>query len=247
MTQATSFGPVAPFYDDLMKVVPYRMWVGYYLLLLSQIDAHPRRMLDVCCGTGAMCQLLTQEGFELTGFDLSPDMIRIAQAKARKKLLKIRYEVADAADFDLGDTFPAAFSFFDSLNNIVEPDRFRSAMRCVARHLEPGGSFIFDLNTAYAFEQRMFDQQETGDRSKLRYKWVGDWDAGTRVITVHMTFWHEDQEFEETHVQRAYSDAEVREAMEAAGFGDVHAYASYTLDPPKAKSDRVHYVCIKRG
>src|SRR3569832_215507 len=108
-----SFGPVAPFYDELMKPVPYRMWVGYYLLLLAHQNVHPRNILDVCCGTGNMCELLSQEGFTMEGFDLSPDMIQVARHKARKKHLKIRYECMDASTFEMGETYDAALSFFD--------------------------------------------------------------------------------------------------------------------------------------
>jgi ubiquinone/menaquinone biosynthesis C-methylase UbiE len=240
-----SFGPVAPYYDELMRVVPYRMWTSYYLLLLSVQNVVPKSVLDVCCGTGTMCEMLANEGFEMEGLDLSWGMIEEARRKAKKKGLDIRYEVADAATFEMGRTYGAALSFFDSLNNIIEPAKFQSAFHRVAAHLPPGGSFIFDLNTAYAFEARLFDQQDLRERSKLRYKWQGEWDAEARIITVRMIFWMNGEMFEETHVQRAYDEEEVRAMLAAAGFEQVRAYHSYTLDPPRFKSDRVHYSAIK--
>src|SRR5689334_8448713 len=103
-----SFGPVAPYYDELMKPVPYRMWVSYYQLLLAHQMFTPRTLLDICCGTGTMCELLTDEGFTVSGFDISPEMIRMAREKASRKGLKIRYEVADAAEASLGETYDAA-------------------------------------------------------------------------------------------------------------------------------------------
>lgn len=240
-----SFGPIAPYYDELMSVVPYRMWVGYYLLLLSQQNVHPRRILDVCCGTGTMTEMLAKEGFEMTGVDLSADMIEVAKEKATKRNLEICYHAADAAVFELGQTFDAALSFFDSLNNIIDPQRFEMALAQVFKHLEPGGSFIFDLNTAYAFEQRMFDQRNLKPSSRLRYDWVGDWNPVTRTITVHMTFWRDGEEFRETHRQRAYTDEEVRSMLANVGFEEVQTYSSYTLDPVRKKSDRVHYTALK--
>lgn len=243
----SSFGPVAPYYDDLMKFVPYRMWVGYYFLLLAQQDVHPKAILDVCCGTGTMCQMLARDGFHVEGFDLSPGMIDAARTKAASKKLDIRYEVMDAATADMGAAYDSAFSFFDSLNNILEPVRLQMAFNRVSAHLNPGGSFIFDLNTAVAFEERMFDQENLRANAKLRYKWIGDWNEKTRIITVHMRFWRDGQEFRETHTQRAYSDDEVREMLECAGFEDVHAYHSYTLNPARPKSDRLHYTAIKAG
>lgn len=240
-----SFGPVAPYYDELMKPVPYRMWVSYYLLLLAHQQFKPRTILDICCGTGTMCELLTHEGFALSGFDISPDMIRMAREKAERKGMKIRYEVADAAEASLGETYDAAFSFFDSLNNILDPERLQMAFHRAFEHLNPGGSFIFDMNTAYAFEQRMFDQSNMRPNAKLRYKWVGDWDPETRVITVDMRFWRGDEEFREVHTQRAYTEEEVRTMLAKAGFEEVRAFHSYTLNPPRYTSDRFHFTALK--
>jgi SAM-dependent methyltransferase len=242
----SSFGPVAPFYDELMQTVPYRMWVSYYLLLLAHQNVHPKTMLDVCCGTGTLCELLTEEGFRLSGFDLSPGMIERAKAKAKAKGLDIRYEVMSASSFDMGERFDAAFSFFDSLNYIIDPDELQKAMHRVAAHLPSGGSFIFDLNTAYAFEQKMFNQQQIKDKSRIRYKWTGDWNPATRLIEVRMQFWKGEAEFEEVHVQRAYADAEIRHMLASAGFHEIKAFHSYTLNPPRYKSDRVHYMALLR-
>ncbi len=243
----SSFGPVAPYYDELMRPVPYRMWVGYLQLLQATIGVRPRTLLDVCCGTGVMAELLTKEGFEVEGFDLSPQMIRVARRRAKDASLPIRYHVADASEVDLGSRFDGAFSFFDSLNYITELDRFGMAIQRVARHLEPGGSFIFDLNTAYAFEQGMFDQIEMAKRRPLRYKWVSRYEPESRQITVDMDFWRGEKHFKEVHRQRAHSDEEVRAALEAAGFGSIRVFDSYTLDPPRERSDRVHYAAVLGG
>ena len=221
------------------------MWIGYYFLLLAQQDIHPKKVLDVCCGTGTMCQMLTKEGFNVAGFDLSPGMIEAARQKAAAKKLTIRYEVMDAAELDMGDTYDSAYSFFDSLNNILDPNRLQLAFERIAAHLSPGGSFIFDMNTAVAFEEQMFDQENMRSNAKLRYKWVGDWNDQTRMITVNMRFWRGGEEFRETHVQRAYETEEVFDMLRQAGFEQIRAYHSYTLNPPRLKSDRLHYTAVR--
>lgn len=238
-----SFGPIAPYYDKLMRRVPYRMWTSYYQLLLAHMGSHPKRLLDVCCGTGTTAEVLTREGYQVEGFDKSAPMIEVARKKALENGLDIAYHVSDAAELDLGKTYEGAYSFFDSLNYISDPAALRATFQRVAAHLEPGGSFVFDLNTAYAFETRMFDQQDLRPASELRYKWRGEFDAATRLITVRMRFWHLGEEFEETHVQRAYDEREIRAMLAAAGFGSIKCFHSYTLDPPRAASDRLHYCC----
>lgn len=246
-----SFGPVAAHYDRLMDNIPYRMWTSYLQLLFAVQEVKPRKLLDVCCGTGNMCELLSDEDFDVTGFDLSAPMIEEAREKTRLREIAgkkpIRYEVADAATFELNDKFEAAYSFFDSLNYIHEPEQLQKAMHRVAAHLEPGGSFIFDVNTAYAFEEQMFDQQSLRKNSPLRYRWRGNWDPETRIIRVDMKFWAGEEEFTETHVQRAYDDDEIRAMLKAAGFEKIKCYHSYTLEKPRETSDRLHYVARLRS
>lgn len=239
----SSFGPLAPHYDLLMAQIPYDMWAGYLRLLFAQMDAAPEEILDVCCGTGTICELLAAEGFAMTGLDLSPGMIAAAKQKAAEKELDIDYHVADASDFNLFRSFEAACSFFDSFNYIIEPERLASAFQCVARHLQPGSPFIFDLNTAYAFEQRMFDQSDTRKKAVIQYDWKGDYDPESRIIRVQMTFKKGDEIFHECHVQRAHPQDEVVSFLKQAGFIEIAVFESYTLDPPRRKSDRVHYVC----
>jgi SAM-dependent methyltransferase len=222
------------------------MWVEYYMLLLAGQGPAPETALDVCCGTGTVAELVAREGVRVTGIDSSAAMVEAARAKARSSDLPLQFECADATNFDLGECFDGAYSFFDSLNYIASLDSYRRALACVGKHLRPGAIFVFDLNTAYAFEQRMFDQRSLRSGAKLRYDWKGDWDPATRIIRVDMRFWHCGQELEETHVQRAHSEEETRDALLEAGFTDVRAYNSYTLDRPRARSDRVHYVAVRR-
>ncbi len=240
------FGPIAPHYDILMAKVPYRMWTSYYQLLLAKIDAKPSRLLDVCCGTGTAAELLAADGYIVEGFDISPQMIAEARRKADEKGFNIRYEIADAATFEMGKRYEGAYSFFDSLNYIVELPNLREAISRVGRHLLPGASFVFDVNTASAFEDHLFDQHETRRQAEIRYNWSGEYDRATRTIQVFMEFWRGDEKFTETHLQKAHSDEEIRVCLENAGFIDVRAFDSYTLNPPRKKSDRVHYVAVLR-
>lgn len=237
-----SFGPIAPYYDILMANVPYGMWAGYYRLLLARIGAQPDTILDVCCGTGSVTECLALEGYAVTGIDLSAGMIDEAKRKAASKGLAIRYEVADVRSFDLGTKFDSVCSFFDSFNYIAEAEGLRAAIGRVSSHLRPGGTFVFDVNTSYAFEKRMFDQHDHRRSARIHYDWKGEYDPETRIIRVHMHFKKGDVEFEEVHVQRAHAQEEIQEFLSEAGFSDVWAYDSYTLDPVRKTSDRVHYL-----
>lgn len=242
---STSFVNIAPYYDELMKPVPYEEWVEYYRLLLAVLNRKPRSLLDVACGTGTMTEMLADIGFSMTGIDIAEPMIRRAKEKEEQSLRNIQYHVCDACKFELHKTFDGALSFFDSLNNILDPQDLQRAFRCISDHIEPGGSFVFDLNTPYAFEQKMFDQKQSGKKHKLHYDWVGTYDEDSALLRVDMTFWYEGREFKEVHHQRAYPQQAIMEMLHEAGFYDIHVYSSYTLEKPRRTSDRLHYACLK--
>lgn len=218
------------------------MWITYLELLWTKLDVKPQNVLEVCCGTGKLCRALSKKGIRMTGIDLSQQMIDMAISKADDDNLEIAFSCQDAANFDLPWTFDAAFSFFDSMNYITQPDDCKSAIAATASHLQPGAPFIFDLNTAYAFEQRMFDQSDLKRDRKVRYKWLSNYDKDSRICRVDMSFWAGDRYFEEVHEQRAHSQEEIAKWMQAAGFTSVAFYDAYTLDRPRGKSDRVHVV-----
>jgi len=240
-----SFGPIAPHYDVLMRSVPYDMWLSYYQLLLAQQEVYPEKLLDVCCGTGTLCEKIAALGYSVAGIDLSAAMIERARAKAKELELDIRYEAVDAAEFDLGERFEAAYSFFDSFNYITDLGHLQKALHRIAHHLKPGGSLVFDLNTSYAFEEKMFDQEDRRKKSPIQYKWKGDYNPTSRIIHVTMDFWIDGENFQEVHVQRAHSQEEIFEMLKVAGFHQIACYDSYTLEPPRKRSDRIHFTAIR--
>lgn len=237
-----SFRLVAPFYDVLMAEVPYDEWVEYLRLLWTLNNAKPRTLLDVCCGTGTVAEMLARIGLTVHGIDLSEPMIEVAQQRAVSTGLPISFEVADASDFHLGRTFDGAYSFFDSLNYLVTPEQVRGAIGCVARHLEPGALFIFDLNTEYAFTHQMFDQKDLRKKSVLKYDWKGDYNSETRLIDVTMDFWWQGEHVQVIQHQRAHPLDEIKGFLLESGFKPVAVYHSYSLDRPRKSSDRVHFV-----
>jgi SAM-dependent methyltransferase len=243
-----SFKLVAAHYDHLMRDVPYKAWVRYLHELLAARRHAPKRVLDLACGTGTVSELLHREGFDVTGVDLSADMISEARRKAAKRGLAIAYHVQDAAELDLPPPpFDLCVSLFDSLNYMLEPARLAEAIRRVHEHLRPGGLFIFDINSAYALENNFFEQSNVTTNDRLRYVWRSEYDAPTRLCTVSMRFFVRgprgvDEEFRETHVQFAYTETELRAMLQDAGFTSVETFQAYTRRPTRPTTDRIFFV-----
>lgn len=242
------FTAIAPHYDALMRGVPYRQWVKYLQQLLKERDAKPRRVLDLACGTGNVAEILAATGYEVTGVDLSHQMIDSARVKAAKKRLKIDYHEQNAAHMKLpGPPFDLCVSLFDSLNYILDPADLRLAIERVYAHIAPGGLFIFDINSEFALLNSFFDQDNLYSNERLRYVWRSTYDPDSRLCTIRMRFFLRgrdgvDQEFRENHLQFAYREEELREMLESAGYTAVETYHAYSLRPVGPTTDRIFFV-----
>lgn len=249
MTSSVSepFDAVAPYYDLLMEEIPYLWWWHYVETLLDYHDRTAESVLDLCCGTGNLTELIALNGYQVVGVDRSPAMIEQARKKADAHHSNIHYFVQDASKLQLPYTFDLVVSLFDSLNNITEPARLAECICRVYQHITAQGAFIFDMNTEYAFVQKLFDQ--SGKRNGLRYDWRSQYDRESRVCTVTMNFWikegDSERHFQEIHTQRAYTHTEICAMMQEAGFSQVEVFDAYTLHPPERRSDRVFYVGLK--
>jgi ubiquinone/menaquinone biosynthesis C-methylase UbiE len=248
---AASFSAVTPYYDELMAGVPYRYWVKYVEDIWRRYDLAPRSVLDVACGTGTTSRLLKAREYEIAGVDLSAGMIAVARQRANEEGLAIEYRCQNAAEMDFGERrFDAAISLFDSLNYILEPERLRAAFARVFAHLAPGGSFLFDLNTEYAYLQNMFDQTCSRKSAPLHYRWRSRYDSARRICTVNMYFSYDHgsgrrERFKEVHRQRCHSVEEVRAWLTEAGFASVDVYDAYSFNPPWPSSDRLFYMALR--
>jgi trans-aconitate methyltransferase len=106
--------------------------------LVRLLDPQPgERILDLGCGTGDLTQRIAAAGAVPLGLDRSPAMIE----EARRKHPRLRFLVADAAEFEEPEPFDAVFSNA-ALHWMREPGRVASA---VWRALRPGGRFVAEF------------------------------------------------------------------------------------------------------
>ena len=245
----SQFDEIAFLYDQLMSGVPYREWANYLKRILKRYDHRPKTMLDLCCGTGTVSLLLAKEGFKVTGVDISPGMIELATRKAQTMGIRADFHAQDAASFRLGKKFDLVFSFFDSLNYITESADLQQAFYRVWEHLNPGGLFIFDMNTELALAGRFFDQSNLSARSPVNYVWRSAYDPEARICSIYMEFVYRQAGVEKrvsiVHYQRAYALAEIEEMLTTAGLDVLDTYDAYSFRKATSRSDRAFFVARK--
>jgi ubiquinone/menaquinone biosynthesis C-methylase UbiE len=248
-TPGAQFTNLAPYYDELMQDVPYEAWVEYVRLLFKIAENEPQAILDCACGTGNISFALAAYNYDVTGVDLSADMIARAQAKldGLNTPLPLKFLQADLTSFQLNQTFDAATCLYDSFNYILAPERLEAAFARIAAHIRQGGVFVFDMNTPWAFEANLFSQQNRDPRRNLHYRWRADYDSNTRICSVAMQFERKMenntvQRFAETHRERAYDREEIQNMLERSGWTNVRAFDAYTLNAPHKRSERWYFL-----
>ena len=154
MDAYTSFARV---YDAFMDNIPYEEWGRYIRSLLEEYGVRERLVLDLGCGTGSMTEVLAGYGYDMIGVDLSADMLEIAMEKRQQSGHDILYLQQDMRSFELYGTVAAVVCVCDSMNYILEEEDLTEVFRLVNNYLDPGGIFVFDLNTVYKYEELLGD------------------------------------------------------------------------------------------
>ena len=107
-------------------------------------EKNPLRILDVGCGTGFFTILLAKQGHQVTGTDLTPDMVANARILAKEELVNCDFEIMDAEHLSFADN---SFDVVISRNLTWTLPEAAQAYKEWTRVLKPGGVLLnFDAN-----------------------------------------------------------------------------------------------------
>lgn len=256
MEAYTSFAAV---YDTFMDNVPYEEWGTYLHGLLIEYGIEDGLILDLGCGTGTMTELMASCGYDMTGVDYSEEMLEIAMQKRVESGHDILYLRQDMREFELYGTVRAVVSICDSMNYITEPDDLEQVFRLVNNYLDPGGIFIFDLNTEYKYQELLGSQTIAEERDMCSFIWDNYYYEEEKINEYELTLFVEDsklsketghdicRKFQEMHYQRAYSVAEIKALLEVGGMEFVAAYDAFTRNAPREDSERIYIIAREQG
>ncbi|HWI55573.1 MAG TPA: class I SAM-dependent methyltransferase, partial [Desulfobacteria bacterium] len=176
-------------YDRLMQDVPYTQWINYLDRLFKKHDIGVREILDIGCGTGNVTLPLAELGYQLTGLDMSAEMLAVAEQKARDKGLQVKWIKQDMKEMDLGGlNYELVISMTDSLNYLNTIEDLEQVFNRVRGLLKPGGWLIFDLNTHYKISEVFGNNTFTLVEDDITYIWDNDYDDVSQTCEMDLTF-----------------------------------------------------------
>ena len=239
---------LAASYDRLTNDVDYAGWVDFAQAILEREGLAPRTVADLACGTGSATRILAQRGYQVTAVDLSEDMLTEAMDKCADLPNLPVFAHQNLAELRLPRGVDMAVCFLDSLDYILDPADCESAIRRTYKALNPGGIFIFDVNTPEKL--RAMDGQMFLDEDDDVYcVWRGEFDEESNICSYGMDLFQRDGEkwhrsFEE-HQEYAYSIEQLKAYLKSAGFTHIKVWADREFVAPRDGEQRVWFQARK--
>ena len=243
-----AYKALAVSYDRLTNDVDYKTVVDFYGQILDREGVRPRTAVDLACGTGSVAILLAEKGITVIGVDMAPDMLTVACQKAQEMENPPLFVCQPLQALCLPRGVDLAVCALDSLDYVTDPADCKEAIRRIYKALNPGGIFIFDVNTPEKL--RAMDGQVFLDEDDDVYCiWRGEFDRKSNICSYGMDLFQREGEawyrsFEE-HREYAYSQAQLTDYLKAAGFTGIEVYADREFAAPREGEQRIYFKARK--
>lgn len=270
------YNVIAGVYDRINSGVDYASWADYAeSIFRKHMSDRPNLVLDLACGTGSMTLELARRGYDMIGVDLSEDML--AEATDRMYTMidggelpevgaRPLFLCQDIREFELYGTVGAALCCLDSLNYLTEDGDLEKTFRTVHNYLEPGGVFLFDMNTPYKFETVYGDNSYVyeldADSGNDKFcVWQNYYDPQNRLCDFMLTLFERNADglysrSDEDQRERCYSFLEIKNALASCGFDLVSLSDGFSEDRAEspapspdtlpAQTERWYFTAIRR-
>lgn len=232
---------------DKLQDIDYEAFADYYEEVFKKFDIKPELVLDLACGTGNITLIMAGRGYDMIGVDVSEEMLGIAGDKMRAANLDILFLNQDMTELELYGTVDAAVCTLDGVNYLTEDGELDKLMSLIKNYLNPGGVFIFDINSEYKLSCIFGDNSFVYDEEDVYCVWSNSYDKESRICSFVLDIFKRKENglyerFEEYQEERAYSVEEIRKSAEAAGLEAVGVFDDRSFRNVSDTSERIFIV-----
>ena len=243
-----SYKNFADYYDQLMtEDINYEKIADYIENIFSENDINPELVCDLACGTGNVTIPLAKRGYEMIAVDKSVQMLNAAREKASHANLDILFLNQNITKLDLYGTCDAFLCMIDGINYILNPHSLEKMFERIKKcFINPHGLIVFDISTFYKLSEIIGCNTFIHDGDDIFYSWENKYYKEKKLSDMYLNFFvkekHGYRRFSERHLQRAYKQYEIKNALKKAGFTDIKTYEYLTFNEPSNKSQRIIFV-----
>ena len=238
----------AQFYDELTQNADFTQRAEYIHSLLKNNGATDGILLDLACGTGTLAVEFEKKGYSVIGVDTSVAMLSVARDKAEENQSNILWLCQDMTELDLYGTIDCCICTLDSLNHLIDEEDFVDAVSKVSLFMNPGGVFVFDVNTEYKHREILGDNSFVYETEDVFCVWQNQTDQDL-ITDIQLDFFVADGEnyyrTTEEFSERAYSTDFIKNTLEKCGFENIHFYEELTNEAPKNDTQRIFCTAVK--
>lgn len=218
---SSSYSVFARFYDVLTSNIDYRTKAEYIDSLVRKFGGKQGGiLLDLACGTGSLAEQLDSLGYDVIAVDNSPEMLGEAMDKKFDSGKSIQYLCQDMRELDMFGTIDVIVCILDSLNHLDSLDDIKRVFERVFLFCEPGGLFIFDINTEYKHKNVLGENVFVYDTDDVYCVWQNDCEGGR--VKIHLDFFVPEngmyKRYEESFCENAYPICDIEKVLEETGF-----------------------------
>ncbi|MBP3495033.1 MAG: class I SAM-dependent methyltransferase [Clostridia bacterium] len=228
-------------YDALNYGCDYEKLADLCASLIKEYERVPTSLvLDLACGTGKLTFALRDRGYDMTGLDLSEDMLSVAKEYCYdNKINDVLFLCQDMRDFELYGTVDACVCSLDSINYLTKISDVKKCFSLVHNYLIPDGVFIFDINTPYRFENVYGKNDFVIENDGVLCAWQNYYNEKTKICDFYLSIFTENKDGaynrqDERQREKCYSKKQIERALLECGFEILNVYGD--LDK-KAASD----------
>lgn len=242
----------ASVYDVFTDGVDYSARADYICSILKNNGIESGIILDAACGTGSISCRLLEKGYDVVANDISVAMLNIAREKLITFGDRAVLVCQDMCELDLFGTVNAAVCCLDSLNHLIEIEELSDAFKSIGTFIEPGGIFIFDVNTLYKHRDILSDRTFIyEDEDDIFLAWQNsecDFDDVVQMFIDVFTK-NEDGTYDRQTdyiIERAYSVETISELLCRNGFEILNVFGDMKTLPPEENEERIYFVAKKK-